>query len=191
MTKLKKIETEKEVVQKEVKTKTKKIKTKQELTVELSKVLEEVFVEIINVSNARCIYEDKFGDAFVDLEPSENVALNLKQVKEICTKAKGFFTKGSLVITEVLNEEYSLNDIMRFLNLDKFDLKDYYGIDEFIMESDDNYFEKIINKKDKNFVKKVTLKALYLNAAEDIDFELSRAKEKALCNLLNIEQLIY
>lgn len=166
-------------------------KSKQELTVELNKIEEDVFVELLNVSTGRVLYMNKFEDAYVDLEPSENVAINLKQLKEICTKAKGFFSDGSLIITDVYNEEYSLDEILRFLKLDKIQMEDYDVLEELIVEEDENRFRVILEGKNRAFVKRVAAKAVYLNSSDEYDFELSRGKERIICNLLGLDDLIY
>lgn len=166
-------------------------KSKQELTVELNRVEEEVFIELLNVSTGRVLYMNKFEDAYVDLEPGENCAINLKQVKEICTKAKGFFRDGSLIIVDVYNDEYSLDEILRFLKLDRIQMEDYDVLEELIVEEDESRFKDVLQREDRNFVKKVAAKAVYLDSIEDNDFELSRGKERIICNLLDLDNLIY
>ena len=183
-----------EVVKEEVIVTTQKepvAKTKQQLAVELNSRTDEVLVELLNIGTARTVYINKFDDTYFDIEPGERETITLKQLKEIVNKSKKFFTGGSLILTEVYNDDYDLTDILKFLRLDRIKMADYDELEELLIDEDDSYFESFLKGKEGKFVKQVAGKAVFLNYDESSDFELSRNKENILCDLLGLDQLIY
>ena len=166
-------------------------KTKQQLAVELNSRTDEVLVELLNIGTARTVYINKFDDTYFDIEPGERETVTLKQLKEIVNKSKKFFTGGSLILTEVYNDDYDLADILKFLRLDRIKMADYDELEELIVDEDDSNFESFLKGKENTFVKQVAGKAVFLNYDESSDFELSRTKENILCDLLGLDQLIY
>lgn len=174
----------------ETKVRKPKKKTKQQLNSELSKVENDVYIEILNVSHMGAIASNKFGDVYFDLEPGESEFITLRQVKEVHKNCK-MFKDGEIVPVRVIDEGYELKDILAYLRLDKINFDGYEELDALIMEESDNYFDEVIKNKKLKDIKKIAARSVYLNHSEDNDFILSRAKERSICDMLNFDMLIY
>lgn len=165
--------------------------TREELIAKLSRCEDDVIVEFKNISRGRFLFVNKFGDAYLDLEPGETEALSLTKAKEICNKSKLSFKEGTLILTKVYDEEYSLSDILKYLKIDRLQKNDYDIFEDLILNCDIDEFEEILKSKDKKFVKKVAGKAIYMHNSDEYDFELSLKQDSVLRGLLNLEVLIY
>lgn len=165
--------------------------TREELITKLSRYEDDVIVEFKNISRGRFLFVNKFGDAYLDLEPGESEVLSLTKAKEICNKSKSSFKEGTLILTKVYDEEYSLSDILKYLKIDRLQKNDYDIFEDLILNCDIDEFEEILKSKDKKFVKKVAGKAIYMHNSDEYDFELSLKQDSVLRGLLNLEVLIY
>lgn len=165
-------------------------KTKRQIVAELNKAKKDIDVEIMNVSSGLVSFFNKLGYAIFDLQPSETAIVSLEDMMEVC-KCKSYFRKGLIIITDVYSDDYSLDDIFMFLKLDLINANINYDLIGEILEYSDDEFERVINKKSKEFVKSIACRAVYNNNQEDNDYELSRRKERILCESLNLDRLIY
>lgn len=198
MEKLKKTAVKKETEKKEVKEEitNEKIetvevkKTKRQIISELNKARKDIDVEIMNVSSGSVSFFNKLGYAIFDLQPSETAIVSLEDMMEVC-KCKSYFRQNLIIITDVYADDYSLDDIFMFLKLDQINANINYDLIGEILEYDDDEFERVVNKKSKDFVKNIACRAIYSNNQEDDDYELSRRKENILCERLNLDRLIY
>lgn len=170
-----------------------KRKTRRDISMELRKLKDDIMVEITNISPFNCCYKDRSGDVYFDIQMGEYAELTLAELKSVVDKSKGFFTEYSLILTDVFNDEYTLEDIMMYLNLDNI----YKGISdvnqdflEEVLIGSDEELERIVKLRDRKFVNALACKAVYLTKNNTDDFELSRRKEKILCDALNREYLI-
>lgn len=164
-------------------------KNKKELSLELRKLQDEILVEISNISAMKCSFGNRNGDVYFDFMPGDFEELTLGELKEVVKTAKSFFSEYSIIITDVLNKEYTVEDIIEYLSLKSIykDVED--NTEDFIkdiLELDDEDFKEAIEAKkgDKNLIRNVATKGVYLTRAEDEDYELSRAKENVLCDAL-------
>lgn len=172
----------------------KKVKDRKKLIGEMRRKMGDITVEILNISVMSSAYVNKIGVTYFDLEPNETALISLEELNEVRSKAKSFFLDHMIIITDVYDEDYTIEDVMIFLSLDKV----YDGIDDpthdfiedLLVNTSDKEFEKIIKAKDKKEVKRIACKGLYLHYQEDNDFELSRRKEKIMASILNVEELI-
>ena len=199
MEKLKKNNVKKETEEKEIKEKVadekvetvKEVKkTKRQIVAELNKAKKDIDVEIMNVSSGSVSFFNKLGYAIFDLQPSETAIVSLEDMMEVC-KCKSNFRKGLIIITDVYSDDYSLDDIFMFLKLDLINANINYDLIGEILEYSDDEFERVVKKKSKEFVKSIACRAVYNNNQEDNDYELSRRKERILCESLNLDRLIY
>ena len=169
-------------------------KNKRNLKAELRKKKDDIVVEIVNISPFNCYMALKNGGELFDLYPGDYTELTLDEVKQVVDRCKGFFTNYSLQITDVFNDEYSLTDILEYLNLTTI-YKNVEGFDEdflerMLVEEDTKNFAKIVDRKDYRFAMALACKGVYMNNSDDFDFELSRAKENILCDKLGRDELI-
>ena len=174
-----------------------KQKTRKQLVMELRKKQDEIIVEIYNISAMTCAYTNKMGIPYFTIEPSEYAEITLEELHEVVSKTKGFFSDYTLIVTDVLSDECSIDDVMVYLGLDKM-YKDVDGLNsDFIneiLELDDSDFEDEIDRiknKNKTLVQAIASKAIFLTKSEFEDFEISRRKSKALSEALGRERLIY
>lgn len=172
-------------------------KNRRQLVMELKKQQDEIIVEITNISTMTCRYINRNGMSYFVIEPSDYAEITLGELYEVVSKAKGFFVDYSLILTDVFNEEYSLDDIMVYLGLDKM-YKDVDGVNadfiEEILELDDSDFEDEIDKiknKNKKLIQAIASRAIYMTKSEYEDYEISRKKSKILSEALGRERLIY
>jgi hypothetical protein len=172
-------------------------KTRKQLVMELRKRQDEIIVEIYNISAMTCSYTNRNGIPYFTIEPNEYAEVTLEELYEVVTKTKGFFSDYSIIVTDVLNDDCSLDDVMVYLGLDKM-YKDVDGLNsDFIneiLELDDSDFEYEIDKiknRNKTLVQAIASKAIYLTKSEYEDFEISRKKSKILSEALGREKLIF
>ena len=172
-------------------------KTRKQLVMELRKRQDEIIVEIYNISAMTCSYINRNGIPYFTIEPNEYAEVTLEELYEVVTKTKGFFSDYSIIVTDVLNDDCSLDDVMVYLGLDKM-YKDVDGLNsdfiEEILELDDSDFEYEIDKiknRNKTLVQAIASKAIYLTKSEYEDFEISRKKSKILSEALGREKLIF
>lgn len=177
-------ETKKEVKEIEVVKKTKK-----QIILELNTAKKEIKVEIMNVGIGGVSYYTKLGYPVFDLEPSETAIVSLEDMVGVC-KCRAYFRDGHIIITDVFSDDYSLEDIFMFLKLDQINADINYDQIGEILRYDDNKFEKALKGKDSKFIKNVASKGVYLNNKEDEDYELSRRKERILCDALGLDSLM-
>ena len=174
-----------------------KQKTRKQLVMELRKIQDEVIVEIYNISAMTCSYINRNGIPYFTIEPSEYAEVTLEELYEVASKTKGFFSDYSLIVTDVLSDDCSLDDVMVYLGLDKI-YKDVDGLNsDFIneiLELDDSDFEYEIDRiknKNKTLVQAIASKAIYLTKSEYEDYEISRKKSRILSEALGREKLIF
>lgn len=172
-------------------------KTRKQLVMELRKKQDEIIVEIYNISAMTCAYTNRNGIPYFTIEPSEYAEVTLEELYEVVSKTKGFFSDYSIIVTDVLNDDCSLDDVMVYLGLDKM-YKDVDGLNsDFIneiLELDDSDFEYEIDRiknRNKTLVQAIASKAIYLTKSEYEDFEISRKKSKILSEALGREKLIF
>lgn len=174
-----------------------KQKTRKQLVMELRKKQDEIIVEIYNISAMTCSYINRNGIPYFTIEPSEYAEVTLEELYEVASKTKGFFSDYSIIVTDVLSDDCSLDDVMVYLGLDKI-YKDVDGLNsDFIneiLELDDSDFEYEIDRiknRNKTLVQAIASKAIYLTKSEYEDFEISRKKSRILSEALGREKLIF
>ena len=174
-----------------------KQKTRKQLVMELRKKQDEIIVEIYNISAMTCSYINRNGIPYFTIEPSEYAEVTLEELYEVASKTKGFFSDYSIIVTDVLSDDCSLDDVMVYLGLDKM-YKDVDGLNsDFIneiLELDDSDFEYEIDRiknRNKTLVQAIASKAIYLTKSEYEDYEISRRKSRILSEALGREKLIF
>lgn len=183
-------ETEKKEVKKTVEEKVVAKKTKKELNLELRRLQDEIIVEISNISAMQCSYGNNSGEVYFDFAPNDFEEVTLGELREVVRMAKGYFTEYSIIITDVLNKEYNVDDVLEYLALKSIyrDIEDEN--EDFIrriLESTNYEFKTFIDSKkgNKNFIRNIACKSVYMTRDESDDFELSRDKEEILCDALS------
>lgn len=179
-----------EVEVKQPKKKAKK-KTRRQIDTELRKLRNEIELEILNMSSGRCSYLTDGRKYLFSLDVGQTKVLSLDELQEVCFNAKSFFTNYDIVITDIYNDDYSIDDCLEFLGL----LEIYEGIDgykcdfveEMLLEYEDDEFEKAIKGKNRSFLQVLASKLLYLHSKGKKDLW---GKEHILKNLLGLDSLL-
>lgn len=169
-------------------------RNKKQIASELRRNMGSIDIEILNISDMKVSYANKMGVFYFQLEANESMVISLEEVYEVKSKAKKCFTEHMIIITEVYSDEYTLEDIMTYLGLDSV----YKGIDDpnsdflerLVVETDEDEFAEIIQKRNKKEIKRIACKAMFLHYSDESDFTLSRGKENTLCKALKLDQLI-
>lgn len=183
------------VVETEVKS-VEKRKNKRELKLELRNIEDKILVEISNISSMHQSYFSKDGDPYFDFDPDEYEEITLSELREVIKKAPGYFREFDIIITKVLNEEYTVEDIMEYVSISRF----YKGIDDptddFIREllelDEEELRDALQSRKDnRKLIKNLACKAVYLTNSEDEEFELSMRKDKIICEFLGDRKTLF
>lgn len=192
MAKIKKEEVKNEikVEKEEVKVEKPKKKTKSQILNALKTKEDEINVEILNIGVGNAAFMNKMGVSYFDLDMGESEILSLKLAKEICSKSMSFFRKYVITISNVFTDEFTIDEVLMYLGLDKIykDIENY-DVDflkEIVLDYDTMEFEKCMKKHDKKFVKMMACKMIQLYRQGE---EISREKEKVICDILDIDNL--
>lgn len=188
--KIKKVEeTVEEVVETKpkVKAKAKREKTRKEVQMELRKIADDIVVEITNISYMTSSYYSKMGDEYFSLEPGERGNVTLRELEEVVRQSKGYFSSFSLIVSDVLSTECTVDDVMKYLGLDVVFKKVDGANEDFIeemLEMDDDDFEDEIKRYEnhKDIIKNIAARAVYMTRSEEYDYELSRRKNRILAD---------
>lgn len=158
-----------EEVKKETKKVTKKTTKKETKKVtniknELKKNSKEIEVEIMNITNGGAYYRSNNGNE-IDIDyPGDTIIVSLKDLEDVKTK-RAMLEKMYISICEVFSDDYTVDDILKYLNLDKF-YKDNHmtldSIDEFLEESNITEFERILKSSEKAVVRRFAERAVRL-----------------------------
>lgn len=159
----------------------------------LKKHENDINVEVLNIGIGSVLYMNKMGQTYFDLELGESEIVSLGMIKEVCGRSMGFFKDFAITITNIFLEDVegiTNQDVITYLGLDRV-FKDVEGYDtdfvkEFVLNSDEQEFEKELKKKGRKFTKMIACKMIQLyQDGEDID----RNKEIIVKDLLELESL--
>jgi len=171
-----------------------KEKTRKQIQMELRKKVNDVLVELTNISFMGAMYVNRTGVEYFDLQPGESITLTLGELEEVVRQSKGFFTSFSLIVSDVLSDEITLDEVMKYLSLDNV----FKNIDdpnrdfvEEILEMDDDDFLSIVNayKSNKDILRNISARGVYMTKSDDYDYELSRKKNRILAEFFNRKTL--
>ena len=77
----------------------------------------DVVVEIMNISNGKCRYTDANGRPYFDLEMGELETISLEDLTEVNNRCRGFFRDYNLIVSDVMSEEYTVDDVLNYLGV--------------------------------------------------------------------------
>ena len=189
----KKVTTEKEVEQiqtKEPIIEAKKRYTSRELRKLISKDLE---VTIMNTCCGTFYYECPKTHEIVELEEyGDCVEVSLELLSTMKNRSKNILKDCVVMIIDVFHDEYDLEDVLTYLQLDeKYEkLEDIYDadcLDELILTSNADTFDNLINKSDIGLCVQIARRSIVLfrEGKHDISYKAS-----ALCKKLGVEDIM-
>ena len=166
-------------------------KTYRQLRNELRTLKDHIEVEIVNLNAGETYYRDKDGrEVFRLSKPSDKEYITLADAYDMANRYSGYFTNHIIAITDVVSDEYDLEDILEYLNLKEIynDIERYDTdyIDHILNKLDTNKFERIVDSCDKKLAESLAARAVKLYRERKFD---SRLKEEILAKRLNRESL--
>ena len=166
-------------------------KTYRQLRNELRTLKDHIEVEIINLNAGETYYRDRDGrEVFRLSKPSDKEYVMLADVYDMANRHSGYFSDHIIAITDVISDEYDLEDILEYLNLKEIynDIERYDTdyIDYILNKLDINKFERVVESCDEKLVNSLSARAVKLYRERKFD---SRLKEEILAKRLNRDSL--
>lgn len=100
----------------------------------------DIMVEIMNISNGRCVYLDVNERPYFDLEMGELEVISLEDLTEVNNRCKGLLRKYKIIITDVMSDEYTIDDVLNYLGVmryySNFENRSEDFIEELIFDAD-------------------------------------------------------
>lgn len=167
-------------------------KTYRELKKEFKSKQHEIEVEVLNLNSCATSCRGRDGRLIFKFNKSgDREFISLADLLEVANRHKGFFEKHLIAIIDIDNDEYELEDIITYLNLDEIYQEneienydtDYIGQ---ILKMDTKKFKRLIEDADVKLVKTIAGRAVELFRNGKFD---SRIKEEVLCAKLDREDL--
>ena len=167
-------------------------KTYKELKKEFRSKQYEIEVETLNLNSCATSCRGRDGRLIFEFSKSgDREFVSLADLSEVANRYKGFFEKHLIAIIDIDNDEYDLEDIITYLNLDEIYQEnkienydtDYIGQ---ILKMDTRKFTKLVEDANTDLVKTIAGRAVELFKKGKFD---SRLKEDALCKRLDREEL--
>lgn len=167
-------------------------KTYRELKKEFKSKQYEIEVEILNLNSCATSCRGRDGRLIFKFNKSgDREFISLADLLEVANRHKSFFEKHWIAIIDIDNDEYDLEDIITYLNLDEIYQEneienydtDYIGQ---ILKMDTKKFKRLVEDADIKLVKTIAGRAVELFRNGKFD---SRIKEEVLCARLNREDL--
>ena len=167
-------------------------KTYRELKKEFKSKQYEIEVEILNLNSCATSCRGRDGRLIFKFNKSgDREFISLADLLEVANRHKGFFEKHLIAIIDIDSDEYELEDIITYLNLDEIYQEneienydtDYIGQ---ILKMDTKKFKRLVEDADIKLVKTIAGRAVELFRNGKFD---SRIKEEVLCARLNREDL--
>ena len=167
-------------------------KTYRELKKEFKSKQHEIEVEVLNLNSCATSCRGRDGRLIFKFNKSgDREFISLADLLEVANRHKGFFEKHLIAIIDIDNDEYDLEDIITYLNLDEIYQEneienydtDYVGQ---ILKMDAKKFKRLVEDADIKLVKTIAGRAVELFRNGKFD---SRIKEEVLCTKLNREDL--
>ena len=152
----------------------------------------EIEVEVLNLNSCTTTCRGRDGRLIFELNKAgDREFISLADISEVASRYKGFFEKHLIAIIDVDSDEYEIEDIMTYLNLDEiyqdneienYDT-DYIGQ---MLRMDAKKFKRLVEDVDIELAKRLANRAVELFRNGKFD---SRIKEEALCERLGREDL--
>ena len=153
-----------------------------------------VMVEILNIGYKQCCYFDYNERPYFELMPGDMEVLSLEDITEVSNRAKGHFKNYDIIITDVLDDNYTVNDVIEYLGLSRL-YKNIPNVDENFLETliydyDLDEFKDAIRKGSKEFVQAVGGKMLLLFKDKDERRDLDMDKMKFIAKKLRLTDIL-
>lgn len=165
-------------------------KSYSQLKKELKSKKNDIEVEILSLNTGRTVCRDRNGRILFELDNyGDREFISLEDMYEIASRDKAFFEKHLITIIDIDTDDYSLEEIIEFLNLNEI----YNGIENYdtdyiiqILKLDNAKFKSIIETCNEDLVRVISSKAISMFKEGKFD---SRIKENVLSERLGKDYL--
>ena len=167
-------------------------KTYIELKKEFKSKQYEIEVEVLNLNSCGTSCRGRDGRLIFKFNKSgDREFISLADLTEVANRYKGFFKKHLIAIIDIDSDDYELEDIITYLNLDEIYQEneiENYDTDYIsqMLKMDAKRFKRLVEDAEIDLVKTIANRAIELFRNGKFD---SRIKEEALCTRLNREDL--
>lgn len=150
-----------------------------------------VEVEIINLTSSKLVYTcPKTHTEIIFEECGDSETVDLDLLVTMKNKHKKFFSRHYITIVDVYSEDYTIEDILTYLGVDKFyselENTDVDYIEDIILNSSVDDFEKIVRKSSYELANRIAERAVKMYKDGDFD---SRYKCEVLAEKLEMDHL--
>ncbi|EML6501628.1 hypothetical protein PIT23_003032 [Clostridioides difficile] len=166
-------------------------KTYKQLRSELRKLKDEIEVEIMNLDTGTVLYRDRDERLIFEMNKAgEKTFILLSDLYEISNKHRGYFENYLITIIDVDSDDYTVEDILEYLNLkDMYEYLDEYDLDyiNHILLKLDNYkFVNLVEKANYGLIECLGSRVIELYKKGKFD---SHYKERLIATRLGLQSL--
>lgn len=166
-------------------------KSYKQLRSELRKLKDEIEVEIMNLDTGTVLYRDKDERIIFEMNKvGEKTFILLSDLYEISNKHRGYFENYLITIVDVDSDDYTIEDILEYLNLkDIYEYLDEYDLDYInyiLLKLDNDRFVNIVEKANYGLIECLGSRVIELYKKGKFD---SRYKEHLIATRLGLQNL--
>ncbi|HBF7094910.1 TPA: hypothetical protein KOU56_004018, partial [Clostridioides difficile] len=166
-------------------------KTYKQLRSELRKLKDEIEVEIMNLDTGTVLYRDRDERLIFEMNKAgEKTFILLSDLYEISNKHRGYFENYLITIIDVDSDDYTVEDILEYLNLkDMYEYLDEYDLDyinHILLKLDNNKFVNLVEKANYGLIECLGSRVIELYKKGKFD---SHYKERLIATRLGLQSL--
>ncbi|MCC0783618.1 hypothetical protein IR152_11105 [Clostridioides sp. ES-S-0108-01] len=166
-------------------------KTYKQLRSELRKLKDEIEVEIMNLDTGTVLYRDRDERLIFEMNKAgEKTFILLSDLYEISNKHRGYFENYLITIVDVDSDDYTIEDILEYLNLkDIYEYLDEYDLDyinHILLKLDNDKFVNLVEKANYGLIECLGSRVIELYKKGKFD---SHYKERLIATRLGLQSL--
>ncbi|EGT4117286.1 hypothetical protein RZ897_013675 [Clostridioides difficile] len=166
-------------------------KTYKQLRNELRKLKDEIEVEIMNLDTGTVLYRDRDERLIFEMNKAgEKTFILLSDLYEISNKHRGYFENYLITIIDVDSDDYTVEDILEYLNLkDMYEYLDEYDLDyinHILLKLDNDKFVNLVEKANYGLIECLGSRVIELYKKGKFD---SHYKERLIATRLGLQSL--
>ncbi|AUO78398.1 hypothetical protein [Clostridioides difficile] len=166
-------------------------KTYKQLRSELRKLKDEIEVEIMNLDTGTVLYRDRDERLIFEMNKAgEKTFILLSDLYEISNKHRGYFENYLITIIDVDSDDYTVEDILEYLNLkDMYEYLDEYDLDyinHILLKLDNDKFVNLVEKANYGLIECLGSRVIELYKKGKFD---SHYKEHLIATRLGLQSL--
>lgn len=168
--------------------------SKRYISSQLRKNRKDIMVEIMNIGYKECCYFDYNERPYFELKPGELEILSLENLNEVTSRAKGLFKEYDLIVTDVEDEDYTVDDVIEYLGLARLykniENANTDFLEELIYESDLDEFKDTVRSSSPEFNRALGGKMLVIFKDKTQRRDLDMDKMRVIAKKLRIREIV-